>query len=89
LFSYSNTPIILTGQPGSGKKAILDLFAKNNKNKSQLYSIRFTNKKSLMEMYERPFRKFNSLQGVLLKSVNPNKNVIVSIEDMSLTSKEI
>ena len=42
-----------------------------------------------MEMYEKPFRKFNSLKGTLLKSTSPNKNIIISIEDLSLTSNEI
>lgn len=40
-----------------------------------------------MDMYEKPFRKFNSLEGILLKSINANKNIVVTIQDMSLTNK--
>jgi len=41
LASYNNVPTMLFGPANSGKKSIIELYAKNLKAKSQFYSIRF------------------------------------------------
>lgn len=88
LFSYSNQTIVLTGPVGSGKKSILELYAKNIRNKAVVHSIRHNNKLSLMEIFEKPYRRYNSIDGVILKSVSVTKNVVVFVEDLNLTLQE-
>jgi hypothetical protein len=85
LFSYSNQPLVLTGPVGTGKKSILDLYAKNIRSKAIVYSIRYNTKHSLMDLFEKPYRRYNSLDGVILKSFSVTKNVAVFIEDLNLT----
>ncbi len=41
-----------------------------------------------MEVYEKPFRKYLSLEGVVLKSLNVTRNVVVFIEDLNLVKEE-
>jgi hypothetical protein len=79
LFSYSNQPLVLTGPLGTGKKSIFELYAKNIKNKAIVHSIRHNQKHSLMELFEKPYRRYNSLDGVILKSVSVTKNVVVFV----------
>ena len=88
LFSYSNQPLVLTGPVGTGKKSILELYAKNIRNKAISYSIRYNTKHSLIDVFEKPYRRFNSLDGVILKSVSVTKNVAVFVEDLNLTLQE-
>lgn len=73
---------------GTGKKSILELYAKNIRNKAIVYSIRYNNKHSLIDVFEKPYRRFNSLDGVILKSVSVTKNVAVFVEDLNLTLQE-
>lgn len=53
-----------------------------------MYSIRYNNKHSLIDVFEKPYRRFNSLDGVILKSVSVTKNVAVFVEDLNLTLQE-
>ena len=41
-----------------------------------------------MEVFEKPYRRHNSLDGVILKSVSVTKNVVVFVEDLNLTFEE-
>ncbi len=88
LFSYSNQPLVLTGPIGTGKKSILELYAKNIRHKSYVHSIRCNQNRSLMEIFEKPYRKFNSLDGIILKSVSVTKNIVVFVEDLNMVKEE-
>ena len=41
-----------------------------------------------MEIFEKPYRKFNSLDGIILKSVSVTKNVVIFVEDLNLAKEE-
>ena len=43
----NNHAVVMLGAPNTGKKSIIELFAKNMRNKSQFYSIRYFNRESL------------------------------------------
>jgi len=51
LFAYSNSTIVLTGPTGSGKKSILELYAKNIKHRAFVHSIRHQRNQSLFDHF--------------------------------------
>lgn len=79
LAAQDSTPVMLFGPQNSGKKTILELYSKNMRSKSQMHSIRFRNRESLPWQIEKPFRRLNCLNGLVMKSINVSKKVIVSI----------
>jgi predicted AAA+ superfamily ATPase len=77
--SQVGTPMMLIGPQNSGKKTIVELYAKNMRNKSQFCSIRYRNRETLPSQIEKPFRRLNGLEGIVMKSVTVSKKLIVSI----------
>jgi len=75
---------MLLGAPNTGKKSIIELYAKNMRNKSQFYSIRYLNRQNLTTQIEHPFRKMVGLDGLVMKSMMASKKLIISIEDVFL-----
>ena len=70
---------MLIGPQNSGKKSIVELYAKNMRNKSQFYSIRYKNREYLNNQIEKPFRKFNGFDGVVMKSTIASKQLVFCI----------
>ena len=75
---------MLIGPQNSGKKSIVELYAKNMRNKSQFYSIRFKNRDYLNSQVEKPFRRLNGLEGIVMKSSIASKQLVICIEDVHL-----
>ena len=47
LSSFTHTPVLLLGPANSGRKTLLEIYAKNMRQKSQFYSIRYHSRSSL------------------------------------------
>lgn len=83
----TNTPVLLFGAPNTGKKSIIELFAKNTRSKSQFYSLRYKSRDHLGAQIEKPFRKLATLEGIVLKSVTASKKLLISIDDLHLNKE--
>ena len=83
----TNTPVFLFGAPNTGKKSIIELFAKNTRSKSQFYSLRYKSRDQLGSQIEKPFRKLATLEGIVLKSVTASKKLLISIDDLHLNKE--
>jgi hypothetical protein len=89
LAALTHTPTLLIGPTNSGKKTIVELFAKNMRTKSQFYSIRYRSRERLTDQIEKPFRRLNGLNGIIMKSTLASKKLVVSIEDVSLDGRNV
>jgi hypothetical protein len=49
-----------------------------------MHSIRYHRSQSLFDNFEKSYRKYSSLEGVVLKSPSITKDVLIMIDDMNL-----
>ena len=78
----TDSPVLLVGAPNSGKKSMVELLAKNMRNKTQYYSIRYRDRTSFGPQLEKPFRKLVTLEGVMMKSMSASKKLLICVEDL-------
>ena len=55
--ALTRTPLLIIGPPNTGKKTLLEIHAKNMRQKTQFYSIRYWDRYLLQTQIQRPFKK--------------------------------
>lgn len=76
--------MIVFGSPGSGKKTLTLLYAKNFQSSITLHSFKLPYNDHLSNKIEPPFKKYSGINKYLLKPHNSSKKVLIVIEDICL-----
>lgn len=84
---HANIPIAIYGPPSSGKKSIIDIFNKKNKDSIDSHSVRFKkfDPYFIIKQIQKPFIKLNTPSKLLYKPFDISKRIHISIDDLSMT----
>lgn len=84
---HANIPIAIYGPQGSGKKCIIDIFNKKNKENVDTYSIRYKKYDPyfISKQIQKPFNKLQRTIKFVYRPFDISKRIHISIDDVSMT----